>query len=342
MTEGNFVDYVKMHLTSGKGGQGSAHLRREKYIPKGGPDGGDGGRGGHVILRANPNLWTLYHLKFKRHYKAGHGGAGSKQTSTGADGEDIIIEVPLGTVVRDSENQNIILEITEKEQEFIIAAGGKGGLGNDHFKSSTNQTPRYAQPGLDGVEVNITLELKVLADVGLVGFPNAGKSTFLNSVSAARPKIGDYPFTTLRPNLGTVQIYDTSFIIADIPGLIEGASEGAGLGLNFLKHISRTGHLLILLDPQNSERSIEDQLNVLLNELKTYDSSLLEKSIWLSVNKKDTLDEKRQKELIELIKKKMLSLNLDYEGIIAISGFTGDDTETLLGMIANKMLESKD
>ncbi|MBT3588888.1 MAG: GTPase ObgE, partial [Flavobacteriaceae bacterium] len=240
MTEGNFVDYVKMHLTSGKGGQGSAHLRREKYIPKGGPDGGDGGRGGHIILRGNPNLWTLYHLKFKRHYKAGYGGAGSKQTSTGADGEDVIVEVPLGTVVRDSETQHIILEITEDGQEFIIARGGKGGLGNDHFKSSTNQTPRYAQPGLDGVEVDITLELKVLADVGLVGFPNAGKSTLLSVVTAAKPKIANYEFTTLKPNLGIVKYRDhQTFVMADIPGIIEGAAEGKGLGHYFLRHIER-------------------------------------------------------------------------------------------------------
>ena len=264
MTEGNFVDYVKMHLTSGKGGQGSAHLRREKYIPKGGPDGGDGGRGGHVILRANSNLWTLYHLKFKRHYKAGHGGAGSKQTSTGADGEDIIIEVPLGTVVRDSENQNIILEITEKEQEFIIAAGGKGGLGNDHFKSSTNQTPRYAQPGLDGVEVNITLELKVLADVGLVGFPNAGKSTLLSVVTAAKPKIANYEFTTLKPNLGIVEYRDhQTFVMADIPGIIEGAAEGKGLGHYFLRHIERNSTLLFLI-PADAD-DIKKQYDVLLD-----------------------------------------------------------------------------
>ena len=274
MTEGNFVDYVKMHLTSGKGGQGSAHLRREKYIPKGGPDGGDGGRGGHVILRANPNLWTLYHLKFKRHYKAGHGGAGSKQTSTGADGEDVIIEVPLGTVVRGSENQNIILEITEKEQEFIIAAGGKGGLGNDHFKSSTNQTPRYAQPGLDGVEVNITLELKVLADVGLVGFPNAGKSTLLSVVTAAKPKIANYEFTTLKPNLGIVEYRDhQTFVMADIPGIIEGAAEGKGLGHYFLRHIERNSTLLFLIPADAND--IKKQYDILLDELRRYNLKCL-------------------------------------------------------------------
>ena len=295
MTEGNFVDYVKMHLTSGKGGQGSAHLRREKYIPKGGPDGGDGGRGGHVILRANPNLWTLYHLKFKRHYKAGHGGAGSKQTSTGADGEDIIIEVPLGTVVRDSENQNIILEITEKEQEFIIAAGGKGGLGNDHFKSSTNQTPRYAQPGLDGVEVNITLELKVLADVGLVGFPNAGKSTLLSVVTAAKPKIANYEFTTLKPNLGIVEYRDhQTFVMADIPGIIEGAAEGKGLGHYFLRHIERNSTLLFLI-PADAD-DIKKQYDILLDELRRYNPEMLDKDRLIAISKCDMLDDELQAE----------------------------------------------
>ena len=296
MTEGNFVDYVKMHLTSGKGGQGSAHLRREKYIPKGGPDGGDGGRGGHVILRANPNLWTLYHLKFKRHYKAGHGGAGSKQTSTGADGEDIIIEVPLGTVVRDSENQNIILEITEKEQEFIIAAGGKGGLGNDHFKSSTNQTPRYAQPGLDGVEVNITLELKVLADVGLVGFPNAGKSTLISVVTAAKPKIANYEFTTLKPNLGIVEYRDhQTFVMADIPGIIEGAAEGKGLGHYFLRHIERNSTLLFLI-PADAD-DIKKQYDILLDELRRYNPEMLDKDRLIAISKCDMLDDELQAEM---------------------------------------------
>lgn len=296
MTEGNFVDYVKMHLTSGKGGQGSAHLRREKYIPKGGPDGGDGGRGGHVILRANQNLWTLYHLKFKRHYKAGHGGAGSKQTSTGADGEDVIIEVPLGTVVRDSENQNIILEITEKEQEFIIAAGGKGGLGNNHFKSSTNQTPRYAQPGLDGVEVNITLELKVLADVGLVGFPNAGKSTLLSVLTAAKPKIANYEFTTLKPNLGIVEYRDHhTFVMADIPGIIQGAAEGKGLGHYFLRHIERNSTLLFLI-PADAD-DIKKQYDILLDELRRYNPEMLDKDRLIAISKCDILDAELQAEI---------------------------------------------
>jgi len=250
--------------------------------------------------------------------------------------------VPKGTVIFDSISSKLIYDCCEEETDYLVAKGGEGGAGNFRFKSSTNQAPRRHTSGWPGDEFSIRLELRSLADVGLVGFPNAGKSTFLNSVSAARPKIGDYPFTTLRPNLGTVQIYDTSFIIADIPGLIEGASEGAGLGLNFLKHISRTGHLLILLDPQNSERPIEDQLTVLLNELKTYDPSLLEKSIWLAINKIDTLEVEKQKQLIDLIKNQMSSLNLNYEGVLAISGFTGDKTGKLLGMIANKMSKSDD
>ena len=319
MTEGNFVDYVKMHLTSGKGGQGSAHLRREKYIPKGGPDGGDGGRGGHVILRANPNLWTLYHLKFKRHYKAGHGGAGSKQTSTGADGEDVIIEVPLGTVVRDSENHNIILEITEKEQEFIIAAGGKGGLGNDHFKSSTNQTPRYAQPGLDGVEVNITLELKVLADVGLVGFPNAGKSTLLSVVTAAKPKIANYEFTTLKPNLGIVEYRDhQTFVMADIPGIIEGAAEGKGLGHYFLRHIERNSTLLFLI-PADAD-DIKKQYDVLLDELRRYNPEMLDKDRLIAISKCDMLDDELQAEMKQELDKDFKDISYLFFSAVAQKG----------------------
>jgi GTP-binding protein len=319
MTEGNFVDYVKMHLTSGKGGQGSAHLRREKYIPKGGPDGGDGGRGGHVILRGNPNLWTLYHLKFKRHYKAGHGGAGSKQTSTGADGEDIIIEVPLGTVVRDSENQNIILEITEKEQEFIIAAGGKGGLGNDHFKSSTNQTPRYAQPGLDGVEVNITLELKVLADVGLVGFPNAGKSTLLSVVTAAKPKIANYEFTTLKPNLGIVEYRDhQTFVMADIPGIIEGAAEGKGLGHYFLRHIERNSTLLFLI-PADAD-DIKKQYDILLDELRRYNPEMLDKDRLIAISKCDMLDDELQAEMKQELDKDFKDIPYIFFSAVAQKG----------------------
>jgi GTP-binding protein len=300
MTEGNFVDYVKLHLTSGKGGKGSAHLRREKYIPKGGPDGGDGGRGGHIILKGNKNLWTLYHLKFKRHFKAGHGGAGGKQTSTGANGADVFIEVPLGTVVKNTSNGEQIAEITEEGQELIVARGGKGGLGNSHFKSATRQTPRYAQPGLDGEEVDITLELKILADVGLVGFPNAGKSTLLSVLTAAKPKIADYEFTTLKPNLGIVKYRDyQTFVMADIPGIIEGAAEGKGLGHYFLRHIERNSTLLFLI-PADA-KDIKSQYEILLDELRRYNPELLDKQRLIAISKCDMLDEELKNELtIEL------------------------------------------
>ena len=244
-------------------------------------------------------------------------------------------------MIFDSISNKVIYDCCEEKRDYLIAKGGEGGVGNFRFKSSTNQAPRRHTSGWPGDEISIRLELRSLADVGLVGFPNAGKSTFLNKVSAARPKIGDYPFTTLRPNLGTVQIFESSFIIADIPGLIEGASSGAGLGLNFLKHISRTGHLLFLLDPQNIEKTIEDQLTILLKELKTYDPSLLDKSIWIAINKKDTLDEQMQMSIINLIRKKMSSLNEKYKGIEIISGFTGDNTSKLLGMIARDLSEVK-
>lgn len=296
MTEGNFVDYVKIHLTSGKGGKGSSHMRREKYIPKGGPDGGDGGRGGHIILKANKQLWTLYHLKFKRHFKAGHGMNGSKQTSTGADGNDIFIEVPLGTVVRNSETQKILFEITQENQEVIIAKGGKGGLGNNHFKSATRQTPRYAQPGLEGEEVNVTLELKVLADVGLVGFPNAGKSTLLSVLTAAKPKIADYEFTTLKPNLGIVKYRDfQTFVMADIPGIIEGAAEGKGIGHRFLRHIERNSTLLFLVPADTDD--IKKQYNILLDELRRYNPEMLDKDRLVVISKSDMLDEELKAEM---------------------------------------------
>lgn len=296
MTEGNFVDYVKIHIASGKGGKGSAHLHREKYITKGGPDGGDGGRGGHVIVKGNKNLWTLFHLKFKRHIKAEHGGNGSKQRSTGADGSDEYIEVPLGTVIRDTETQKILHEITEDGQEIIVAEGGKGGLGNWHFKSSTNQTPRYAQPGIDGQEVDITLELKVLADVGLVGFPNAGKSTLLSVITAAKPKIADYEFTTLKPNLGIVKYRDfQTFVVADIPGIIEGAAEGKGIGHRFLRHIERNSTLLFLIPADAPD--IPEQYEILLDELRRYNPEMLDKDRLIAISKSDMLDDELKAEL---------------------------------------------
>ena len=308
MTEGNFVDYVKMHVSSGNGGKGSAHLHREKYIQKGGPDGGDGGRGGHVIVRGNSNLWTLLHLKFKRHIKAGHGSHGSSGRSTGADGEDMYLDVPLGTVIRDTESNDILFEITEEGEEKIIAEGGKGGRGNWHFKSSTNQTPRYAQPGIPLEEKHITLELKVLADVGLVGFPNAGKSTLLSVMTSAKPKIADYEFTTLKPNLGIVQYRDfQSFVMADIPGIIEGAAEGKGLGYYFLRHIERNSILLFMV-PADA-KDIAEQYEILLDELRRYNPEMLDKERFLLVSKSDLLDDELKAEMkVELDK----DLNIDY------------------------------
>lgn len=300
MTEGNFVDYIKVHIASGKGGQGSTHLRREKFVPKGGPDGGDGGRGGHIIFQGNKNLWTLFHLKFKRHFSAGHGGSGGKQTSTGADGEDIIVEVPLGTVIKDSETGLVLKEITEDLEKFIAAKGGKGGMGNAHFKSATNQTPRYAQTGLPGEEKNLTLEMKILADVGLVGFPNAGKSTLLSVLSAAKPKIADYPFTTLKPNLGIVGYRDyQSFVMADIPGIIEGAAEGKGLGHYFLRHIERNSILLFLI-PADAD-DLRKEYDILVDELRRYNPELLDKQRIVAVSKADLLDEELKVEMTHVL-----------------------------------------
>ena len=302
MTEGNFVDYVKMHVSSGNGGKGSAHLHREKYIQKGGPDGGDGGRGGHVIIRGNSNLWTLIHLKFKRHIKAGHGAHGSSGRSTGADGEDAIIEVPLGTVVKDTETDKVLFEITEDGEEKIVAEGGKGGRGNWHFKSSTNQTPRYAQPGIPLEEKNITIELKVLADVGLVGFPNAGKSTLLSVLTSAKPKIADYEFTTLKPNLGIVKYRDfQSFVMADIPGIIEGAAEGKGLGYYFLRHIERNSILLFLI-PADA-KDIVAQYNILVDELRRYNTEMLDKERFVVISKSDMLDDELKCEISAVLDK---------------------------------------
>ncbi len=307
MTEGNFVDYVKVHLESGNGGKGSVHLHREKFITKGGPDGGDGGRGGHVIVRGNKNLWTLLGFKFKRTFRAGHGEHGSKNRSSGADGEDVYLEVPLGTVIKDSETQEVIMEITEDQEEKIILEGGLGGRGNWHFKSPTNQTPRYAQPGKSGQELDLILELKVLADVGLVGFPNAGKSTLLSVLTSAKPKIADYEFTTLKPNLGIVQYREfKSFVIADIPGIIEGAAEGKGLGHYFLRHIERNSTLLFLI-PADS-KDITQEYEILLDELRRYNPELLDKDRLIAISKSDMLDE-------ELMAEMKLELDKDFKEI---------------------------
>ena len=302
MTEGNFVDYIKIWASSGKGGKGSVHLHREKYIVKGGPDGGDGGRGGHIILRGDKNMWTLFHLKFKKHFRAEQGGAGSKGRSTGKDGEDIYVHVPLGTIVRDGETQEILFEITDNDQEIVLCEGGKGGRGNWHFKSSTNQTPRYAQPGIDGQEGWFQLELKLLADVGLVGFPNAGKSTLLSVITSAKPKIADYEFTTLKPNLGIVEYRDfKSFVMADIPGIIEGAAEGKGLGHRFLRHIERNSTLLFLVSADS--KNIGEEYHILLNELKKHNPELLDKDRLLAISKSDLLDEELKVALLQEIPK---------------------------------------
>ena len=303
MTEGNFVDYVKINVASGRGGKGSTHLRREKYVAKGGPDGGDGGRGGHIILRGNSQHWTLYHLKFKRHFKAEKGNDGGKNRITGSNGSDVFIDVPLGTVVKNTSDEKIIFEITRDGEEKIVCKGGKGGRGNWHFKSSTNQTPRYSQPGLPNEEMQITLELKVLADVGLVGFPNAGKSTLLSVITDAKPKIADYEFTTLKPNLGIVKYRDfKTFIMADIPGIIEGASDGKGLGHYFLRHIERNSTLLFMI-PSDSD-DIVNSYNVLLKELKKYNPEMLDKSRLIAITKSDLLDDELMDEIrLEIGKK---------------------------------------
>ena len=296
MTEGNFVDYIKIYASSGKGGQGSAHLHREKYITKGGPDGGDGGRGGHIILRGDKNMWTLFHLKFKRHFRAEGGGAGSKSRSTGSDGEDIYVDVPLGTIIKDADTDEVIVEITEDKKEVILLRGGKGGLGNWNFKSSTNQTPRYAQPGMDGAEGWFRIELKLLADIGLVGFPNAGKSTLLSVLTSAKPKIADYAFTTLKPNLGIVEHRNhQTFVMADIPGIIEGAAEGKGLGHRFLRHIERNSALLFLIPADAND--IHKEYEILLNELKKHNPELLDKDRLLAISKSDMLDDELKTEI---------------------------------------------
>ena len=328
MAETNFVDYVKIYCRSGKGGRGSTHMRRVKYNPNGGPDGGNGGRGGHIILRGNRNYWTLLHLRYDRHAFAGHGGNGSKNKSSGKDGEDKIIEVPCGTVVYNAETGAYLCDITEHGQEVILLRGGRGGLGNFNFATPTRQAPRFAQPGEPMQELTVIMELKLLADVGLVGFPNAGKSTLLAAVSAAKPKIANYPFTTLEPNLGIVSYRDgKSFVMADIPGIIEGASAGKGLGLRFLRHIERNS-LLLFMVPGDAE-DIHKEYDILLNELATFNPDMLEKQRVLAITKCDLLDD----ELIEMLEETLP------EGIphVFISSVTGLGVSVLKDILWNEL-----
>jgi GTP-binding protein len=320
MSETNFVDYVKLFCASGNGGAGSVHLLRAKYVPKGGPDGGDGGRGGHIVLKVNPQFWTLIHLKYRKHIRAGNGEPGRGSLAHGADGKDVYIDVPQGTVIRRADTEEILTELTSPGEEFILCRGGKGGLGNNHFKSPTRQTPRYAQPGLPGEENWFILELKLLADVGLVGFPNAGKSTLLTAVSAARPKIADYPFTTLVPQLGIVALSDNrSFVMADIPGIIEGAHEGRGLGLRFLRHIERNSILLFLVPADSPD--ITAEYKILLRELSQYKAELMDKQKMLAVTKADLLDEQQQKALKRRVPRSL--------PVLLISSVTGKNIDQL-------------
>jgi len=326
MSETNFVDYVKLFCASGNGGAGSVHLLRAKYVPKGGPDGGDGGRGGHIILKVNTQFWTLIHLKYRKHIRAGNGEPGRGALAHGADGKDIYIDVPQGTVVKRADTEETLAELTTPGEEYILCKGGKGGLGNNHFKSSTRQTPRYAQPGLPGEEDWYILELKLLADVGLVGFPNAGKSTLLTAVSAARPKIADYPFTTLVPQLGIVSLSDNrSFVMADIPGIIEGAHEGRGLGLRFLRHIERNSILLFLVPADSPD--ITAEYKILLRELRQYKAELMDKQKILAVTKADLLDEQQEKALKRRVPRSL--------PVLFISSVTGKNIDKLKEQVWN-------
>jgi GTPase len=327
----NFIDHIRIECRSGKGGKGSSHLRREKYMPKGGPDGGDGGRGGHVILRGNAQLWTLLHLRYTKHVIAEDGQVGYSNQSSGSAGKDQVIEVPLGTVVKDAETFEEICEVTKDGEEYILFPGGRGGLGNQHFKTATNQTPRYAQPGEPGIEKWVVMELKVLADVGLVGFPNAGKSTLLAAITAAKPKVADYAFTTLTPNLGIVSYRDDkSFVMADIPGIIEGAHEGKGLGLRFLRHIERNS-LLLFMVPADS-KNIKEEYGVLLNELKQYSPELLDKDRLLAITKCDMMDE-------EMMEQMRPDLPKDVEHVM-ISSVSGLGLSGLKDVIWRKLQEA--
>ena len=328
MSGPNFIDYVKIYSRSGRGGAGSVHFRREKYIPKGGPDGGDGGRGGHVILKGNHQLWTLLHLKYMKHVLAENGKKGDRALMTGAQGKDKVLEVPLGTIARNAVTGEILAEIVLDNEEVIINPGGRGGLGNDHFKSPTHQTPTMAQPGEPGRELEVILELKLLADVGLVGFPNAGKSTFLASVSAAKPKIADYPFTTLTPNLGVVAYKDhQSFVIADIPGIIEGAAEGRGLGLRFLKHIERNSILLFMIPADASD--INKEYQTLLNELNKFNPELLDKDRLLAITKSDLLDQELKNEILKDMPEKI--------DAFLISSISGEGVDRLKDALWRKL-----
>ena len=333
MTEGNFVDYVKLFVNSGNGGKGSIHLHREKFITKGGPDGGDGGRGGHIVLRGNKQLWTLYTFKFKKHFLAGHGGDGGKNRRTGVQGKDCYIDVPLGTTVRNSETNSVIFEIINDNEEIILLKGGLGGRGNWHFKSSTRQTPRYAQPGEEGIKLQITLELKVLADVGLVGFPNVGKSSLLASLTSAKPKIANYEFTTLKPNLGIVEYKDLqSFIMADIPGIIEGAAKGKGLGHYFLRHIERNSILLFLI--ASDTKDILKDFKTLRSELIKYSPELQDKSYMVVLSKGDLLDEELKREYI--LEMKRVFKNIPHLIISSITKYKLTELKDELWKILNK------
>lgn len=345
MAESNFIDYVKILCRSGKGGAGSRHYHRAKYVPKGGPDGGDGGRGGHIILHGNRNIWTLLHLRYQRHIFATDGQSGGANRSFGKDGEDRIIEVPIGTTVFDADTGEFLCEVTEDGQEIKLLRGGKGGLGNCHFATSTNQAPRYAQPGEPAIEKAVVLELKLLGDVGLVGFPNAGKSTLLSSISAARPKIADYPFTTMEPSLGIVQYRNgQSFTMADIPGIIEGASEGKGLGLRFLRHIERNAVLLFMIPADSND--IKKDYEILLNELREFNPELMDKSRILAITKSDMLDDELREEMAQELPEGIQTLFIS-----AVTGFgltelkdilwreINDDSNKIVSTITHRPLD---
>ena len=321
MTEDNFVDYVKINVRSGNGGKGSAHLRREKYVAKGGPDGGNGGRGGNIVFLSDKNLWTLFHFKFQKHFKAENGGDGSKSRSSGSNGKDEIIRVPVGTLVKDSDTNQILYESINDGDKKIVVEGGKGGLGNWNFKSPTNQTPRYAQPGISGVEKKLTIELKVLADVGLVGLPNSGKSTLLSVLTDAKPKIANYEFTTLKPNLGIVKHRDyNTFVISDIPGIIEGASKGKGLGHHFLRHIERNSILVILISVESE--NVKRTYDILIKELKTYNSELMDKEKLLVISKCDLIEKKDLDKIKSNFNSTFNNIDIHYISSVTMNGIT--------------------